>query len=441
MLDLSRVPNFCSHEHWGSIDSIGAVKGGFRADMERGALAGHDTGLMDIVLDPYFRGWLISGGADLDGWARNANARNFNDWAHERPSEAYEALRSALQGHQLTGAFQCIRRGLMELYDVDIMRASTTGWLALDKDIYRNYSNMFRWYLEAMKRASFSELIRPVHPEYYLHDSTDETARQEASFTRTVLRVDPLLEFWKEDCSRRDALEERLGVAPRDAESWRAFIGTLLDLAASKGAIGIKQLQAYFRPLEYLPINDGDVSWSGDLSATQARVFEDWVMHECCRQAHERGWAHQIHTGTHNLAESSPMPLAALAKRYSRQKIVLLHCWPYTREAGWLAKHHPNIYIDTCWLAILNPIFLRNALESWVNYVPSSKIMLAHDATSVEMAVGSSLFVREILAEVLEGQFRSLGLTDDDLLRTAHEFLNDNAVDVYGVGRRVGETL
>jgi predicted TIM-barrel fold metal-dependent hydrolase len=437
MVDLSRMPNFCSHEHWGSIDSIGAANGGFRADMERGAVASHDTGLMDIVLDPYFRGWLVSGGEDLDGWASEANAKNFHDWAHERPSEAYEALRPALEHQVFTGAFQCIRRGLIELYDVDIMRTSTTAWLALDKAIYRNYSNMFTWYLEAMKQASLSGLIRPVHPEYYLHDADSETARQEGSFTRSVLRIDPLLGFWKAQSPRRDALEESLGVVPRDAASWRRFIGALFELAASKGAVGIKQLQAYVRPIEYLAVKDEEVTWSGELSAQSIRVFQDWVMHECCRQAHERGWAHQVHTGTHNLTQSSPMPLTALASRYPRQKLVLLHCWPYTREAGWMAKHHPNVYIDTCWMAILNPVFLRDALRAWMNYVPLNKIMMGHDGTSVEMAVGSSLFVREILTEILDGQSRSLGLTEDDLLHAASSFLNDNAVDVYGVGERV----
>ena len=135
------------------------------------------------------------------------------------------------------------------------------------------------------------------------------------------------------------------------------------------------------------------------------------------------------------------MALAALAARYGKQKIVLLHCWPYTREAGWLAKHHTNVYIDTCWMPILNPIFFRNALESWINYAPSNKIMLGHDGTSVEMAVGSSLFTREILAGVLEGQLRSLGLSDEDLLCAAQGFLNDNAVDVYGIGQRVGAAV
>jgi hypothetical protein len=63
--DFSLLPNFCSHEHWGSIDSIGTFPGGYRADIEPGAVPRRRTGFMDLLLDPYFRGWLRNGGADL----------------------------------------------------------------------------------------------------------------------------------------------------------------------------------------------------------------------------------------------------------------------------------------------------------------------------------------------------------------------------------------
>jgi hypothetical protein len=51
--EFSAIPIFCSHEHWGSIDSIGPVPGGFRADAEPGALPRGRTGLIDMVFEPY----------------------------------------------------------------------------------------------------------------------------------------------------------------------------------------------------------------------------------------------------------------------------------------------------------------------------------------------------------------------------------------------------
>src|SRR6266542_1665733 len=64
--DLFTGPNFCSHEHWGSIDSIGRVPQGFRADVERGASPRRRTGLLDLLIEPYFEGWLSATGTKLD---------------------------------------------------------------------------------------------------------------------------------------------------------------------------------------------------------------------------------------------------------------------------------------------------------------------------------------------------------------------------------------
>ena len=62
---LSDIPNFCGHEHWGSIMALGTVEEGFRADVLQGTLPVRGVTVWDLVLDPYGWGWLNSGGSDL----------------------------------------------------------------------------------------------------------------------------------------------------------------------------------------------------------------------------------------------------------------------------------------------------------------------------------------------------------------------------------------
>ena len=95
------------------------------------------------------------------------------------------------------------------------------------------------------------------------------------------------------------------------------------------------------------------------------------------------------------------------------------------------------MYIDTCWLPVLNPDFFSEALGMWLNYVPGHKIMLGHDSTSIEMAVGSSLFTREILTEKLTIQQKKLQLPDLELLRLGSDLLHNNAVRLYSIGNEV----
>ena len=75
----------------------------------------------------------------------------------------------------------------------------------------------------------------------------------------------------------------------------------------------------------------------------------------------------------------------------------------------------------------------------WINYVPFHKIMLAHDSTHVEMAAGSSLFTREILAESLLHQQKSLGISAAELRSCAADMLQNNAVRLYGIGKEFHE--
>jgi predicted TIM-barrel fold metal-dependent hydrolase len=286
-----------------------------------------------------------------------------------------------------------------------------------------------------MNKAHFSELIRPVHPEFYVQEETPESSRQERSFTHTILRIDPFLDLWQKESHRRDSLSKIVGIEPADAQSWREFIKRIFDLAAKNHTTGIKQLQAYRRSLLYQPRTDTEVTFRGELNDKDITCFQDWVMHECCKQAHERNWSHQVHVGTNNIAHSSPMPLESLANLYPKMQIVMIHCWPFLKEAGWLAKMVPNMHIDTCWLPVLNPAFFHEALNTWINYVPVHKIMMAHDSTHVEMATGSSLFTREILGEILLYQQNTLQISTSDLRSFAADMLHNNAVRLYKIGK------
>lgn len=115
--------------------------------------------------------------------------------------------------------------------------------------------------------------------------------------------------------------------------------------------------------------------------------------------------------------------------------IVMIHCWPFFKEAAFLAKLIPNIHVDTCWLPVLNPEFLKEAFNTWFNYVPTHKIMLGHDSTHVEMAAGSSLFTREILTESLVAQQKKLKMSDASIVDTAADMLQNNAVRLYKIGK------
>ncbi|MCE5259761.1 MAG: amidohydrolase family protein [Chloroflexi bacterium] len=426
-----QVPSYCAHEHWGSIAAIGAFAGGFRADIEPGALPSRRVGLLDLLLDPYFGGNLATLGLTIDKLAQMLQVDSLFTLSSRQTAAIWPALREIVSNHLLTGTFQSLRMGIRDLYGIDILYAGGQDIQTLDEAIASNYASLFSWYQDAMARCWMSALVRPVHPDFYLVNATSVVAQQESTLMRTVMRLDPLLDFWKPDSPRRARLASALDIDPVDAATWRAFIEALFDLAERRGAVGIKQLQAYSRPLSFRLRADGEVRFRGELTDDGIRCFQDWLVHACSAQAHERGWPQQVHVGTHNITESSPMPLLDLAKRYPRMKIVQLHCWPFLQEAGWLAKHVPNIYIDTCWLPILNPEYYTQALQGWLHYVPVDKICCSHDATSIEMAAGSLHISRHLMGDILAAQQTKWSLSDEQVHKMAAAFFNDNAAALY----------
>ena len=423
--ELDNIPNFCTHEHWGSVFSIGHAPGMFHADTIAGALPEYPTNLFHLLVDPYMSGNLHATGSTVD----------LDELARESPAKALKLLGPLLEENKLTGTFLSTRLGIEYLYDCQLDLNDVALIEELNGAISENYASLFDWYENAMQRVGFTELIRPVHPEFYFTiDNKD--ARHEMSFTRTVMRIDPLLSF-REDSERKEQLFEKVGGQARDAVSWRAFLEKLFTIAREQGCVGIKQLQAYRRHLDFEKPVDGEVKFGGKLTQNEQIIFENWVVNECCKLANELNWPHQVHVGTHNLPDSNPLPLQKLARNYPRQKIVQLHCWPYQREAGHLAKSYPNVYIDTCWQVVLNPEYLRESLAQWIHYVPLSKITMGNDSTSIEMAAGSSLISRTILMESLDHHFSAWYAGGQKKMDIVYDFMHNNAVDVYGYGEKV----
>lgn len=422
MLDLTTLPNFCSHEHWGSLTSFTMEPEGFRNDVVRGARPVRPHSLLDILLDPYLGGWLAAGGTD------------FGSVPGDDPVAALMAVRELAAPHELTGAYQCVRRGVHFCYGLDLRAAGPEEIARGNAECADAYRDPFSWYRLTMARARMSALIRPVHPEYFARVDSAESARAEEAVNHPILRVDPLLELWPAECPRRDGLAELAGVDPVDAASWRAFLDRIFEIARDGNCVGSKQLQAYTRDLDFEPRGDDEVRFRGDLAPREVRAFQDWVMNECYARTNDLGWPHQCHVGTHNHPRSNPLPLEHAARRYPRQAIVMLHCWPYLSEAAYLAKQFPNMHIDACWQAVLNPQFLRRSLREWLGYVPTHKMQFAHDATSIEMAVGSMMFTREILAEELWTWGGSLGIGERRLVAIAADLLHNNAVRLYRRG-------
>jgi uncharacterized protein len=140
----------------------------------------------------------------------------------------------------------------------------------------------------------------------------------------------------------------------------------------------------------------------------------------------------QVHTGFGDpdllLPTARPGLLKPLIERFRNTTFVLLHCYPFVREAGWLAHAYANVFFD---LSLTIPFVARPAaaLTEALELAPVSKLVYASDAARTpELYLLAATWWRDALADVLPEL-----LPERIVERAGRMILRDNARSVYRV--------
>jgi len=137
----------------------------------------------------------------------------------------------------------------------------------------------------------------------------------------------------------------------------------------------------------------------------------------------------QVHCGFGDsdlsLPSADPAHLKPLLERFGETPFVLLHCYPFVREAGWLAHVYGNVWFD---LSLTIPLMSRpvEMLRQALELGPLTKLLYASDASRTpELYYVAARWWREALAEVLPE------LYGDDAEWAARRVLRENALELY----------
>jgi hypothetical protein len=138
----------------------------------------------------------------------------------------------------------------------------------------------------------------------------------------------------------------------------------------------------------------------------------------------------QVHCGFGDsdlwLHRADPSYLKPLIERFDETPFVLLHCYPFVREAGWLAHVYPNVWLD---LSLTIPHVWRAAemARQALELAPVSKLLYASDAARTpELYFLAARWWREALAEVLA---EALPLAQAEA--AGRMILRENALGLY----------
>jgi uncharacterized protein len=169
----------------------------------------------------------------------------------------------------------------------------------------------------------------------------------------------------------------------------------------------------------------------------QDRVLLRFGLHAALRV----GKPLQFHVGFGDrdcdLPKANPLHLVDFLRQSGDTPIVLLHCYPYEREAGYLAQAFNNVYVDgglsVNYLGARSSSFIARLLEM----APFRKILYSSDGFGpAELHFLGAELWRTGIHRVLRGFVEDEDWSEADAMRVVDLIARANALRVYRLGGR-----
>ena len=138
-----------------------------------------------------------------------------------------------------------------------------------------------------------------------------------------------------------------------------------------------------------------------------------------------------------DLHKANPLHLLDFLRQSGDTPIVLLHCYPYEREAGYLAQAFNNVYLDgglsVNYLGAGSPAFIARLLEM----APFGKIVYSSDGFGpAELHFLGAALWRKGIHRVLRGFVDAGDWSEADAIRVVDLIAHHNATRLYAFDAR-----
>lgn len=233
------------------------------------------------------------------------------------------------------------------------------------------------------------------------------------------------------------------GLAGRvDAAGFADAFATALTERVSQ-AVAVKSIIAYRWGLDIpaqRPAAAEVTRAAGQWWRTGGRLTDPVLLRHVLWAGIDTGLPLQLHTGfgDRDLRLSQADPALAQpfldATRSAGVPIVLLHAYPYHRNAGWLAQVYPHVYLDLG--LTVNHAGLRAdaVIAEFLELAPFGKVLFSTDAYRLpELYVVGAAQFQHSLGRLLAGWIGDGAMAATDADRVSEQISGGNARRVYGI--------
>lgn len=218
------------------------------------------------------------------------------------------------------------------------------------------------------------------------------------------------------------------------------FVPAFRDRLAASAAdvVAAKTIAAYRCGFDIDWSRPSDTAVARAAGAATARVTDPTLIAFGVHAAADAGLPIQIHVGLGDrdldLRRADPLLLTPLLAATSRVPVLLLHCYPFHREAGYLAQAFGHVHLDVG-LAV-NHLGARSVglLAESLELAPFAKQLYSSDACGPpELHLLGALLWRRGMARVLGRWVREGDWTPADAARVVRMIGAGNATRLYGI--------
>jgi len=243
---------------------------------------------------------------------------------------------------------------------------------------------------------------------------------------------------------RLESLAEEVAASGVHATEFADRFASTLDERA-RHAVGLKSVIAYRYGLDFdpAPPSVADVrhaagQWLRRREAGELRLTDPVLLRHLLWVGVERGLPLQFHAGYGDpdltLHRCDPSLMTDFLRRVQDRQVpvMLLHCYPYHRTAGYLAHVFPHVYLDVGLAVNYTGARSRAVVAESLEVAPFGKLLFSSDAWGpAELHHLGAVLWRRAMASVLGEWVQSGEWSSADAVRVAQMVGADNAKRVY----------
>ncbi len=242
---------------------------------------------------------------------------------------------------------------------------------------------------------------------------------------------------------RLESVAESL-VGKTNADSFEEDYRAELSRRAT-GAVGFKSIIAYRYGLDFDPtrptatqVRESASEWLASQDPAKPRLDHPVLLRFVLWEAVLHRKPIQFHVGYGDsdivLHRCDPTQMTGFIKATvdSGIEIMLLHCYPFIREAGFLAQVYPHVWLDTGSAVNYTGPSSQELIRASLELAPFGKVLFSSDAFGLpELYYCGALLWRRGVGEILDEWVKQDRMGVDDAHRYLSWFAHGNAQRAY----------